>query len=162
MRALLDVNVLIALLDAAHIHHEVATTWLRGEAEHGWASCPITQNGCIRVMSQPAYPGALPTAEVASRFAEAAMAPAHSFWPDDINLATAPALQWQRILGHRQITDAYLLALAVRHGGRFVTFDRRITLETVAGAADENLTILGQSRARSSSSRSSSSTGPSN
>jgi uncharacterized protein len=144
MRALLDVNVLIALLDAAHIRHTVAGTWLRGEIEHGWASCLITQNGCIRIMSQAAYPGALPTAQVASRSAEAANASAHSFWPDDVNLVTTPMLNWQRILGHRQTTDAYLLALAVRNQGRFVTLDRRINLETVSGATPDNLVVIGR------------------
>ena len=67
MRALLDVNVLIALLDSDHIHHHRATRWMAHAQFAGWASCPITQNGCIRIMSQPAYPGALPLRSVADR-----------------------------------------------------------------------------------------------
>lgn len=142
MRALLDVNVLIALLDEAHVHHSLAHAWLGRDIDHGWASCPITQNGCIRVMSQPSYPGTLISAEVASRLAEAAAGPDHMFWPDDVNLLDPSALDWSRVLGHRQITDAYLLALAVRHGGRLVSFDRRIATLAVPGAGPEHLTVV--------------------
>ena len=142
MRALLDVNVLIALLDAAHIHHRLATAWLQREIGAGWASCPITQNGCIRILSQPAYPGALPAADVALRLAEAADGAEHQFWPDDVNLLEAGRVDWQRVLGLRQVTDVYLLALAVHHRGRLVTFDRRIALAAVPGAQAENLTVI--------------------
>jgi toxin-antitoxin system PIN domain toxin len=142
MRALLDVNVLIALLDAGHVHHPLALAWLKREIHHGWASCPITQNGCIRIMSQPAYPGALKTAAVAERLTEAINGPDHAFWPDDVNLLGNKILDWTRVLGHRQVTDAYLLALAVRHGGRFVTFHRRIAVHAVRNAHSKHLTAL--------------------
>ena len=142
MRALLDVNVLIALLDAAHIGHAAASRWLAGQVQHGWASCPITQNGCIRVMSQPAYPGALVAADVAARLSEATQDPSHAFWPDSVSLLQAGVLDWQRVLGHRQVTDNYLLALAVRHGGRFVTFDSRIDASAVPGAEVAHLVVL--------------------
>ena len=142
MRALLDVNVLIALLDAAHIHHRLATRWLRREIGAGWASCPITQNGCIRILAQPASPGALPAAEVAQRLAEAAAGAEHQFWPDDVSLLEAGRFDWQRVLGHRQVTDVYLLALAVRHGGRLVTFDRRIQAGAVGGAGEAHLAVI--------------------
>lgn len=143
MRALLDVNVLIALLDAGHLHHGLATSWLEGEIDHGWASCPITQNGCIRIMSQPKYPGSLPAAQVAARLAEAANNPWHEFWPDDINLLHSEIFVWSHVLGHRQVTDVYLLSLAVKHGGCFVTFDRRIGLDAVTGAQPKHLCVLG-------------------
>ena len=143
MRALLDVNVLIALLDAAHIHHSLATEWLKREVDRGWASCPITQNGCIRVLSSPAYPGDFSPSEVAGRLFKAMTHPAHAFWPDDISLGDDSAILWQHVLGHRQITDAYLLALATKHQGRFVTFDKRITKSIVTGAQPANLVILG-------------------
>jgi len=142
MRALLDVNVLIALLDEGHIHHAVAMSWLEREIRHGWASCPITQNGCIRIMSQPAYPGAMPAAQIAARLAEAAASPEHEFWPADVNLLGAGVFDWSRVLGHRQVTDVYLLSLAVRHGGRLVTLDRRIAPEAVSGALPEQLVVL--------------------
>lgn len=67
MRALLDVNVLIALLDEAHIHHQLAMGWLTNNIEQGWASCPMTQNGCIRILSQPSYPNTVPAALIADR-----------------------------------------------------------------------------------------------
>lgn len=78
MRALLDVNVLIALLDAAHVHHEFAHAWLGRELHEGWASCPITQNVCIRVMSQPGYPGELRAPDIAARLLEATRGPVQS------------------------------------------------------------------------------------
>lgn len=142
MRALLDVNVLIALLDAAHIGHARATRWLRGEIGAGWASCPLTQNGCIRIMSQPAYPGTLAAAAVAARLAEASRDPAHAFWPDDLSLLDERILDWSHVLGHRQVTDNYLLALAVRHRGRFVTFDGRVSGVAVRGARTRHLVVL--------------------
>jgi uncharacterized protein len=108
MRALLEVNVLIALLDAAHVHHRLATAWLGAELKHGWASCPITQIGCVRIMSQPAYPGALRAAEIAARLGEACADEAHVFWPDSLDLLGGPAVRWPHVLGHRQVTEAYL------------------------------------------------------
>jgi toxin-antitoxin system PIN domain toxin len=82
MRALLDVNVLIALLDAAHQHHASARQWLETNIGHGWASCPLTQNGCLRIMSQPSYPGAQAPAAMAQRLREATETPPHAFWPE--------------------------------------------------------------------------------
>jgi len=116
MRALLDVNVLIALLDSAHIHHDTAMTWVQREQAHGWASCPLTQNGCVRIMAQPAYPDDYTPAEVAHRLVEAAADPAHTFWPDDASLLDERWFDWSHVLGHRQVTNIYLLQLAVRHG----------------------------------------------
>ena len=142
MRALLDVNVLIALLDAAHIHHQRASQWLEQSLHHGWASCPLTQNGCLRIMAQPAYPQALPLAAVAQRLGQAAATPAHLFSADDYSLLDADSLHWPQLLGHRQVTDAYLLGLAVRHGCRFVSFDARVNLAAVPGAKAEHLWVL--------------------
>lgn len=142
MRALLDVNVLIALLDAAHVHHRVAREWLADNITEGWASCPITQNGCIRILSQPAYPGAESPAAVAARLADAAATSWHEFWADDLSLLDLRILDWRRVLGTRQLTDAYLLALAVHRKGRFVTFDRSIPLNVVPGAEARHLMCL--------------------
>jgi hypothetical protein len=93
-------------------------------------------------MSQPAYPAPLPAAAVAARLAEAVTGPDHQFWPDDLNPVVEKTLTWGQVLGHRQVTDAYLLALAVKHGGRFVTFDARVALQTVFGAGKEHLTVI--------------------
>lgn len=142
MRALLDVNVLIALLDAGHVHHRTAMAWLEHEIEHGWASCPLTQNGCVRIMAQPAYPGAFTPAEVAARLAEAVADPSHAFWPADVSLLDAGHFDWSRVLGPRQVTDIYLLQLAVQRSGRFVTFDQGIPLTAVTGARQEHLVVL--------------------
>jgi len=142
MRSLLDVNVLIALLDADHSLHQSAMTWFDRHAAAGWASCPITQNGCIRIMSHPAYPNALPVRAVLERLQAAAAESVHEFWADDVSLLVAGTVDAARIHGPRQLTDVYLLALAVRHGGRFVTFDASVTLEAVRGARAINVLKL--------------------
>jgi hypothetical protein len=142
MRALLDVNVLIALLDGSHTHHGLASGWLASNLDEGWASCPITQNGCIRILSQPGYPNPVPSALVAERLAEAARHPAHGFWPDSVSLLQPECLKWPRILSSRHVTDAYLLALAVQQGGRFVTLDRGIPLDAVNGAKPGHLVVI--------------------
>jgi uncharacterized protein len=142
MRALLDVNVLIAMLDADHVHHGRAREWFKAEATGGWASCPITQNGCVRIMSQPAYPNPLRPSAVIERLARASQHPLHEFWPADISLLHGQALDPHRLHGPRQVTDAYLLALAVHHGGRLVTFDESVPLSAVPGASAAYLTVL--------------------
>lgn len=142
MRALLDVNVLIALLDSGHAMHICATRWLGQQVAHGWASCPLTQNGVVRIMSQSSYPTPRPAALVAQRLALACNAPEHMFWAADVSLLSANLIDWQRLLGHRQVTDAYLLALAVRQQGCLATFDRRIRFDLVLGAKPEHLQII--------------------
>lgn len=142
MVALLDVNVLIALLDGSHMHHATATGWLRQHLDKGWASCPLTQNGCIRILSQAAYPNHAPAADIAQRLAEATQHPAHRFWPDSVSLLSPGLLDWPRLLTGRHITDAYLLALAVQNQGRFVTLDQGIPLPAVQGAHAHHLVVL--------------------
>ena len=142
MRALLDVNVIIALLDRDHTHHRQAREWLQREIGHGWASCPLTQNGCVRIMSQPAYPNPLPVAQVMDRLGKATGTSHHRFWPDDISLLDGAILDRSRVEGPRQLTDLYLLALAARHGGRFATLDGRIPLAAVRGAKDDHVVIV--------------------
>lgn len=142
MRALLDVNVLIALLDANHIHHRRATDWVGRNTDAGWASCPITENGCIRIMSQASYPNPVPAAAVAERLAEAVSLTLHEFWADDVSLLVPGQIDWSRILGSRQVTDAYLLRLAMSHAGRFVTFDKGVPLAAVCGARSVHLEII--------------------
>ena len=143
MRALLDVNVLVALLDASHLHHRAARDWLGTHARQGWASCPLTQNGCLRILSLASYPNPQSTAAVAQRLGQAAADASHTFWPDDCSLLEPGRMRWDRVLSSRQITDAYLLALATDHGGRLVTFDRGIAVDAVRGATAKNLLTLG-------------------
>lgn len=142
MRALLDINVIIALLDAGHLMHRAAQRWMAREVDKGWATCSITQNGVLRIMSQPAYPNAQPVARVAARLQEACHHPSHAFWPEEISLLDDGVIQWDRVLGHRQITDAFLLAVAAAHGGRFVRFDRRINTDIVCAAQTEHLCVI--------------------
>ena len=142
MRALLDVNVLIALLDADHTSHLGAMTWFEANAAAGWASCPITENGCVRIMSHPGYPSPLPVQAVVERLAEACADRRHEFWPDDISLTDRRVADPTRIHGPRQVTDVYLLALAVRHSGRFVTFDAGVSRTAISGAEPGHLVVI--------------------
>lgn len=142
MRALLDVNVLVALLDASHVHHRAARAWLAAHVRLGWASCPLTQNGCLRILSLPSYPNPQPAAAVAQRLGLAVADASHAFWPDDCSLLDAGRIRWDHVLGSRQITDAYLLALATEHGGRLVTLDRGVAVQAVSRAAARNLVTL--------------------
>jgi toxin-antitoxin system PIN domain toxin len=142
MRALLDVNVLIALLDLDHAHHLSARDWLQREAALGWASCPLTENGCIRNMSQARYPSPVRTGEVIKRLKDAASTSYHEFWPDSPSVLDQTVFDFSRLLGPKQVTDVYLLALAVAHGGRFVTFDGAVPLSAVLGATKEHLAVI--------------------
>ena len=142
MRALLDVNVLIALLDSDHASHDSAIDWFAKHAREGWASCPITQNGCIRIMSNPAYPNPLPVQAVIQHLADACRQDIHEFWPADVSLLDSGVVDTTRIHGPRQLTDIYLFALAVQHEGRLVTFDTGIPLAAVRKATTQNLLIL--------------------
>lgn len=140
--ALLDVNVLLALLDADHVDHQRTRTWLASQIDSGWASCALTQNGFVRVISQPRYPNPVSPAIAISRLRRAVSTEYHSFWSCDVSLLDSETVDRSRIHGSRQVTDAYLLALAVSRSARFVTFDRSIPLDAIAGAQDEHLEIL--------------------
>lgn len=142
MRALLDVNILIALLDADHTLHERATRWFGGQARSGWASCPITQNGCVRILSHPGYPHPFSVSAITDRLREACAAAIHEFWSDDVSLLDSKVVNPARVHGPRQVTDVYLLALAVRHKARFVTFDTAVPRDAVKGASKGNLLVL--------------------
>jgi toxin-antitoxin system PIN domain toxin len=142
MRALLDVNVLIALLDADHASHDSAISWFAQHAREGWASCPITQNGCIRIMSSPGYPNPLPVQAIIERLADACHQDVHEFWADEVSVLDSDVVDSSRIHGPRQLTNIYLLALAVQHKGRLVTFDTGIPLAAVRNATTQRLVIL--------------------
>ena len=134
--------MLLALLDADHVDHVTARRWLSTEIGHGWASCALTQNGFVRVLSQPSYPSPVPPAEAIRRLARAAQGRHHEFWPCEPSLLDEGIFDRTRIHGPRQVTDAYLLALAAARGGRFVTFDRSVPLDAVRTAGREHLVLL--------------------
>jgi len=142
MQALLDVNVLIALLDSDHTSHGVALMWFAKHAREGWASSPITQNGCVRIMSNPNYPNALPIQAVMKRLADACEEDVHEFWSDEVSLLNPNVVDSTRIHGPRQLTHIYLLALAVEQEGRLVTFDTGVPLAMVRKATPDNLVVL--------------------
>ena len=135
--ALVDVNVLIALLDRRHVHHEPAHSWFAAEQAKGWATCPLTQNAVLRILGQPRYPNSPgPPAVVAPLVAELIRHPQHQFWPDSLSLLGQSSVDVSRLLDASQLTDTYLLALAVHHGGRLVSFDRRLSCQGVAGGRE--------------------------
>jgi uncharacterized protein len=142
MRALLDVNVLIALLDAGHVSHHAARDWFAAHGALGWASCAITQNGCLRIMSHTGYANARPIAEIASRLHAATSQSVHAFWPDTVSILDPARIDHSRLHGAKQLTDVYLLALAVVYGGRLVTFDRSVPASAVRGASTDHLVVL--------------------
>ena len=141
-RALLDINVLLALLDSDHVDHDHARDWLSDEIRHGWASCAITQNGFVRIISQPRYPSPVPPELALDRLTRASNTKYHEFWPCSVSLLDENVIDRSQLVGPRQVTDAYLLALAAHHDGRLVTFDQSIPLSAVKGAREANLTVL--------------------
>ena len=142
MRSLLDVNVLIALFDADHSLHAQAMEWFGQNAKSGWASCPLTQNGCIRVMSHPGYPNSVPVKVMGERLRAAVAHAHHEFWADDVSALDEALIDMRRVHGAKQLTDVYLLALAVSHGGRFVTFDRSLPSSAVLKAQKKNRVVI--------------------
>lgn len=143
MAFLLDVNVLVALFDPEHVHHEVAHAWFGAVKGAGWATCPLTENGLVRVLSSPAYPGRRTTvADAVNRLRRFTQSGGHSRWPDDVSLLDPDRVDASHLTGHREITDAYLLALAVHHDGALATFDHTLRTEAVVGSREEHVAVL--------------------
>ena len=114
MRALLDVNVLIALHDSDHVHHGLASRWFQAHAGQGWASCPLTQNGCLRIMAQPGYQQPQPLRTLVAMLARSTAAPFHEFWPDDVSLLDAARFEHGHIHSPRQLTDLWKIGVRSR------------------------------------------------
>ena len=134
MAALLDVNALIALVDSDHIAHDAMHKWFMKHHRAGWATCPLTENGMVRVLSQPAYPSGQRTpAEVIQvlRALKVSFEKSYRFWADDISLADDSLFKSSLIAGSRQVTDVYLLGLAAQQGGTLVSFDRSLAWQAV-------------------------------
>jgi uncharacterized protein len=142
MRALLDVNVLIALFTPNHAHADSAHSWWQENETHGWATCPLTQNGFARITSQASFPYFSPTSAAVARLKDIMARTRHEFWADSISVTDEGIFDPAFLLSHRQVTDTYLLALAMKNNGCLVTFDRSIQLSAVKGAKPENLVII--------------------
>ena len=142
MRALLDVNALVAMIDHSHVHSARLHAWWRAEASASWASCAITQNGFVRIISQTAYERPCDTTTATNLLRVALDNGGHAFWPNDISIADKKIFDHSRLISHRQITDVYLLALAVKNGGRLISFDKGIPLAAVRGAKKHHLVSL--------------------
>ncbi|HEY3972298.1 MAG TPA: TA system VapC family ribonuclease toxin [Candidatus Sulfotelmatobacter sp.] len=127
MAYLLDVNVLLALSWPAHEFHAKVQRWFAGNAVKGWATCPIVETGFVRIVSNPAFsPHAVSPAEALAALRITLRHPAHQFWADDISVSDGMGNLGIRILGHQQITDAYLLALAMHRRGKVATLDKKL------------------------------------
>lgn len=127
MIALPDVNVLVALAWPNHLHHERARAWFEHSHRHGWATCPLTESGFVRVSSnRKVVPAARPPREAIGLLRELTALPGHVFWADDTSIARSRWIAPERLLGHGQVTDAHLVALCLRRRGRLATFDRGI------------------------------------
>ncbi len=110
---LLDVNVLVALVDPAHVQHEAAHACFAEQGRAAWATCPMTGNGLLRIVGNPRYPNSPGApAVVAGVLSALRQLPGHVFWPDDVSLMDATRVDAGRLLSHGQVTDSYLLALA--------------------------------------------------
>lgn len=142
MIALLDINVLIARADPIHEFHHRAVVWLASLKHASLATCPLTENGFLRIYGNPAYPGGPGTPAGASQLLAAIRKlPQHVFLADDISLNDTMRISTLAGLGHQQITDLYLLALALRHSAVFATFDRRVDPTLAIGGRDALLVI---------------------
>ncbi len=132
---LLDVNVLLALSDPMHIHHEAAHRWFALTGATAWATFPITENGYVRIASHPTYPnrpGDIPA--VMALLRQLCAAPGHNFWTADVSIREL--LRPGVLIPHSQITDVFLLGLAVHKGGKLATFDQRILPAAIHGGGD--------------------------
>ena len=140
MVSLLDVNVLVALFDPAHVQHEPAHKWFAANRKFRWATCPLTENAFVRVLSNSAYPGrAVTIADAISRLRTFCSDRDHVFWPGSASLRERGRFHWDEVGNHRELTGIYLLALAISNKGRLATFDCGISLKAIEGAKEYHL-----------------------
>ena len=131
---LLDVNVLIALVDPAHIQHDKIHQWFSQTGNRSFATCPITENGLLRIVGHPRYPDSPgPPSTVAPTLAAIRALPGHKFWPDSISLVDPAFFDTAALSSHTRVTDSYLLALARANKGKLATMDHKLATEVVAG-----------------------------
>ena len=126
-KVLLDANVLIAMSWPAHVSHAAALRWFARNASRGWVTCPVTEAAFVRILSNPAFsPNALVPRQALALLQANVAHSHHHFWPDDLPLVEALGGSVKGVAGHKQITDAYLLALAAHHRGALASFDKGV------------------------------------
>ncbi len=141
--ALLDVNVLVALFDPDHVHHELAHDWFESDGRIAWATCPLTENGFVRVLASPAYGGTVRrVTDLLARLRRFCESGGHVFWQDTLSLRDTTVFDASMLAGHLQLTDIYLLGLARIHKGRLATFDRSIPIRAVQGGSARDLAVI--------------------
>lgn len=144
--ALLDVNVLVALFDPDHVHHELAHDWFALNRTAGWATCPATENGFLRVLSAPAYGSAISRpGELVLRLQRFCASGYHHFWADAISLRDETIFNSSFATSYRHLPDLYLLGLAAKMGGRLASFDQRIPVRAIVGGRQDLLQVIGPS-----------------
>lgn len=132
---LLDVNVLIALVDPAHVQHDAAHRWFSRLGRKSFATCPLTENGLVRIVGHPRYPNSPgPPSAVVQSLVAIRHLPGHQFWPDKISIADDAFFAAELLSSHTRVTDSYLLALAHANGGRLATMDQRLATEVMPSA----------------------------
>jgi uncharacterized protein len=142
--ALLDVNFLVALFDPDHVHHDIAHDWFADHRTSGWATCPLTENGLVRVLSNPKYGSTvMQVPAVLERLGMFKASGHHHFWADTVSLNDTSLFKPAHMRGYRQLSDIYLLGLARKNRGRLVTFDRSISMAAVVNASLKDLEIVG-------------------
>jgi toxin-antitoxin system PIN domain toxin len=140
--ALLDVNLLVALFDPDHIHHTLAHDWFADHRSAGWATCATTENGFVRVLANPHYGAGTRAADLITRLRRFCSSGGHIFWRDAVSIRDDRLFRPSLIRGHRQLTEVYLLGLAVKQGGCLATFDRTILSSAVIGATKQSLAVI--------------------
>ena len=143
-RFLLDVNVLISLFDSAHVNHNQAHMWFQKNSDQVWATCPVTENGFVRILSNPSYPTVdeNPSGLVSSLNKLKRNYKNAEFWEDTISISNKDIFEYNFLLSHKQVTDAYLLGLAIKNNAKLVTFDRGINFSAVKKASKDSLEYL--------------------
>ena len=139
---LLDINVLLALADASHVHHSRSRRWFLSKDVEAWATCPLTENGFVRILGQASYPGFEGEADEARRVLEVLVSyPGHQFWADELSILDTRRIP--KLPGSKHLTDLYLLALAVKKRGRFATLDQRVDPQLIPDGPAACLVIPG-------------------
>ena len=143
--ALLDVNLLVALFDADHPHHETSHDWFADNHANGWATCALTQNGLLRILANPRYGATLSRpADLVKALAQFCSSKHHQFWAESVSLTDRTIFNPSSIHGYRQVTDIYLLGLAKKMGGYLATLDSGIPLGAVVGATRKTIAVIAQ------------------